>query len=136
MAIFDIIEYHDPTGQEMVHRFPEGGSGEFALGAQLVVREGQAAGFFRDGKALAGVGPGRHILSTQNIPLLTNLLSIPFGGKSPFRAEVDFVNMADFLDMKWGTSEPVTFRDKELGMVRLRAYGTYSMAVADPQQFV
>src|SRR5215212_4200597 len=136
MAIFDIIEFHDATGQQMVHRFPESGSGEFRLGSQLIVREGQAAVFFRDGKALDVFGPGRHTLSTQNIPLLTDLLSIPFGGKSPFRAEVVFVNLADFLDMKWGTSEPVTFRDKELGMVRLRAYGTYSMAVADPQQFV
>ena len=81
-------------------------------------------------------GPGRHTLSTQNIPLLANLISIPFGGNSPFRAEVVFVSMADFIDQKWGTPEPVAFRDTELGMVRLRAFGTYSMAVADPQQFV
>jgi membrane protease subunit (stomatin/prohibitin family) len=136
MAILDLIEFFDPTGRQIVHRVPEGGSGEFRLGSQLVVRESQTAVFFRDGKALDVFGPGRHTLSTANIPLLANLISIPFGGKSPFRAEVYFVNMADLLDMKWGTTEPVTFRDAEFGMVRLRAYGTYAMAVADPQLFV
>jgi len=136
MAILDVIEFLDPTGTQMVHRVPEGGSGDFRLGSQLVVRESQAAVFFRDGKALDVFGPGRHTLSTMNIPLLTGLLSLPFGGTSPFRAEVDFVNLADFIDMKWGTMEPVTFRDSQFGMVRLRAFGTYSMAIADPQLFV
>jgi membrane protease subunit (stomatin/prohibitin family) len=135
MAI-DVIEFLDPTGTQIVHRVPEGGSGDFRLGSQLVVRESQAAVFFRDGKALDVFGPGRHTLSTMNIPLLTGLLSLPFGGTSPFRAEVDFVSMADFIDQKWGTMEPVTFRDSQFGMVRLRAFGTYSMAVADPQLFV
>lgn len=136
MAVLDVIEFLDPTGQQMIHRVPEGGSGEFKLGSQLVVRESQAAVFFRDGKALDVFGPGRHTLSTANIPLLTGLLSIPFGGKSPFRAEVIFVNMTDFINMKWGTMEPVTFRDSEFGMVRLRAFGTYAMNIADPQLFV
>ncbi len=136
MAILDVIEFLDPTGKQIVHRVPEGGSGEFRIGSQLVVRESQVAVFFRDGKSLDVFGPGRHTLSTQNIPILTNLLSIPFGGTSPFRAEVIFVNIADLIDMKWGTMEPVTFRDSEFGMVRLRAYGTYAMAVADPQLFV
>jgi len=72
----------------------------------------------------------------MNIPLLTGLLSLPFGGTSPFRAEVIFVSLADFIDMKWGTMEPVTFRDSEFGMVRLRAFGSYAMAIADPQLFV
>ena len=136
MAILDVIEFLDPTGQQIVHRVPEGGSGEFRLGSQLVVRESQVAVFFRDGKALDVFGAGRHTLSTQNIPLLANLISIPFGGTSPFRAEVDFVSMVDFIDQKWGTPQPVVFRDKDFGMVQLRANGTYSMAVADPQQFV
>ncbi len=136
MAILDVVEFLDPTGRQIVHRVPEGGSGEFRLGSQLVVRESQAAVFFRDGKALDVFGPGRHTLSTMNIPLLANLISLPFGGKSPFRAEVIFVNLADLLDMKWGTMEPVTFRDSEFGMVRLRAFGTYAMAVNDPQLFV
>src|SRR6478609_827475 len=136
MAILDVVEFLDPTGRELVHREPPYGSGDFKLGSQVIVRESQVAVFFRDGKALDVLGPGRHTLSTQNIPLLSRIINMPFGGNSPFKAEVYFVNMADILDMKWGTSEPVVFRDSELGMVRLRAFGTYSLAVADPQQFV
>ena len=134
--IFDIIEYLDPSGREMVHRIPESGSGDFRLGSQLIVRESQAAVFFRDGKALDTFAAGRHTISTANIPLLINLISIPFSGQTPFKAEVYFVNMKEFLDQKWGTPEPIALRDKELGLVRLRAFGTYSMQVSDPQLFV
>jgi len=134
--VFDVIEYLDPSGREIVHRVPERGSGDFRLGSQLIVRESQNAVFFRDGKALDTFGPGRHTISTANIPLLVGLISIPFGGETPFKAEVYFVNMKEFLDQKWGTPEPIPLRDKELGLVRLRAFGTYSMEVADPQLFV
>jgi membrane protease subunit (stomatin/prohibitin family) len=136
MAILDLIEYPNERGGELVHRVPESGSGEFRLGSQLVVRESQRAVFFRDGKALDVFGPGRHTISTNNIPLLTGLLGLPFGGDSPFRAEVYFVSMREFTDMKWGSQQPLVYRDTELGMVRLRAFGTYSMKVADPQVFV
>lgn len=136
MAILDLIEFPDESGQEMVHRVPEYGSGEFRLGSQLVVRESQAAIFFRDGKALDVFGAGRHTLSTNNIPILSSLFGIPFGGKSPFRAEVYFVSLREFVDMKWGTPQPILFRDTDFGMVRLRAFGTYSMQIADPQLFV
>src|SRR5947209_8668159 len=98
MAILDVIEYLDASGHELVHRVPEFDSGEFRLGSQCVVREGQAAVFFRDGKALDTLGPGRHTLSTENIPILTRLISLPFGGRSPFRAEVYFVNLREFVD--------------------------------------
>jgi membrane protease subunit (stomatin/prohibitin family) len=134
--IFDIIEWFDPTGREMVHKIPEVGSGDFRLGSQLIVRESQNAVFFRDGKALDTFGPGRHTIETANIPLLVNLIGIAFSGKTPFKAEVYFVNMREFLDQKWGTAEPLALRDKDLGMVRLRAFGTYSMQVKDPQLFV
>ncbi|MEA2528036.1 MAG: hypothetical protein QOF73_5263 [Thermomicrobiales bacterium] len=136
MAIIDLIEHPDERADELVHRVPEYGSGEFRLGSQLVVRESQRAVFFRDGKALDVFGPGRHTLSTNNIPLLTGLIGIPFGGKSPFTAEVYFVSMREFTDMKWGTPQPLVFRDQDFGMVRLRAFGTYSMRVADPQLLV
>jgi membrane protease subunit (stomatin/prohibitin family) len=106
------------------------------LGAQLIVQESQSAVFFRDGKALDTFGPGRHTLTTNNIPLLTRLLSIPFGGTSPFQASVLFVARNTFQDLKWGTKEPIAFRDTELRMVRLRAFGKYSMRIADPQLFV
>lgn len=136
MAILDLIEYPNEASNELVHRIPENDSGEFRMGSQLVVRESQQAVFFRDGKALDVFGPGRHTLSTNNIPLLTGLLGLPFGGDSPFRAEVVFVSMREFTDMKWGSAQPLVYRDTDLGMVRLRAFGTYSMRVGDPQLFV
>lgn len=136
MAILDLIEYPNEGTDEIVHRIPEVGSGEFRLGSQLVVREGQRAVFVRDGKALDVFGPGRYTLSTNNLPFLTGLIGLPFGGKSPFTAEVYFVSMREFTDMKWGTPQPLVYRDSDLGMVRLRAFGTYSMRVADAQLFV
>lgn len=136
MAILDLIEHPDEYANEIVHRVPESGSGEFRLGSQLVVRASQRAVFFRDGKALDVFGPGRHTLSTNNLPLLTGLLGLPFGGRSPFTAEVYFVSMREFTDLKWGTAQPLVYRDSELGMVRLRAFGTYSLRVADPQLLV
>jgi len=96
--IFDVIEYNDPSGKEIVHRIPERGSGDFRMGSQLVVRESQAAVFFRDGKAVDTFEAGRHTITTNNIPLLTGLISLPFGGETPFKAEVYFVNMREFLD--------------------------------------
>jgi membrane protease subunit (stomatin/prohibitin family) len=136
VAIIDVIEYPNEGSGELVHREPEDSSGEFRLGSQLIVRESQRAVFFRDGKALDVFGPGRHTLSTNNIPLLTGLLGLPFGGESPFKAEVFFVSMREFTDMKWGSAQPLVYRDTDFGMIRLRAFGTYSIRVADPQVLV
>jgi membrane protease subunit (stomatin/prohibitin family) len=132
----EVIEHHDPTGEEIVYRFPQVGSAEMKMGALLVVHEVQEAVMYRDGKALDVFGPGRHTLTTQNIPMLTRVLAIPFGGTSPFRVAVVYVNKRTFLDQKWGTREPVVFRDGELGMVRLRAFGNYAYRIADSQLFV
>jgi membrane protease subunit (stomatin/prohibitin family) len=132
----EVIECLDRSPETIVSRFPEAGSAEIKLGAQLVVRESQAAIFFRDGRALDTFGPGRHTLSTLNIPLLTKALSLPMGGKSPFRAEVCFVNLKTFVNQKWGTMEPILFRDSELQMVRLRAFGMYSFRISHPQVFL
>ncbi|MGQ9467275.1 MAG: SPFH domain-containing protein [Anaerolineae bacterium] len=134
--IFDVIELPDEMAGDIVRRFPEQGSGDFRIGSQVIVRESQAAVFFRDGKALDVFGPGRHTITTANIPLLVNLIGKAFSGETPFKAEVYFVSTREFLDMKWGTPEPITIRDAVLRMARLRAFGTFAMQVAEPQLFV
>ncbi|MEA2625540.1 MAG: hypothetical protein QOD06_1585, partial [Candidatus Binatota bacterium] len=132
----EIIEWFDANGVEIAHRIPEGGSGETKFGAQLVVRENQAAVFFRDGKGLDVFGPGRHTLTTLNLPILTKILSLPWGFQSPFRCETYFVNLKVFTNMRWGTKDPVAFKDRELGLVRLRAFGAFTMRVTQPLLFV
>ena len=136
-ALFlEVLEWFDSTGQEIAHRIPEGGSGEIKYGAQLTVRESQAAVFFYQGKAYDAFGPGRHTLQTANIPIVTRLLSLPWGMTSPLRAEVVFVNLKLFPDLKWGTRDPVAFKDSELGLVRLRAHGMYNLSVVQPVLFI
>ena len=106
------------------------------LGTQLIVQDSQNAAFYRDGKILDVFGPGRHTLTTENIPLLTKLISLPFGGTSPFQAQVYFIAMKKFIDLKWGTKSPINFRDAELNYVQLRASGKFSIRVKDPRQFM
>lgn len=136
MALMNLIEFVDQAGNEMVHRIPEQGSGEFKIGSQLIVRENQWAVFYRDGKALDVFGPGRHTLTTMNIPLVTAVLSAPLFGDSPFRSEAYFVNQSVFTDLKWGTAEPILFRDSEFKMIRLRSHGIYTLQIVDPKLFV
>ncbi|RKX61415.1 MAG: SPFH domain-containing protein [Thermodesulfobacteriota bacterium] len=132
----EVLEWFDQTGTEISHRLPEIGSGEFKLGAQVIVRDSQAAVFYSSGVACDAIGPGRHTLSTMNIPLLTKLLSLPWAFTSPIRAEVYFVNLKVFNNLKWGTRDPVAFRDKEFGLVRLRAHGICNIQVSQPVLFV
>ncbi len=132
----DVIEFMDETESEMVHRVPDRGPGDFRMGSQVIVRESQVAVFFRDGKALDTFGPGRHTITTGNMPLVVDFLKLGTSGKTPFQAEVYFVSTRQFLDQKWGTPEPIALRDSDFGIVRLRAFGTYAMQINDPQLFV
>ena len=134
--IIDVIEAPNQQKDEMVRRVPEYGSGDFRFGSQVIVREFQSAVFFRDGKAYDTFGAGRHTITTANAPLLSDLIGKVTGGRTVFTAEVYFVNMREFLDEKWGTAEPIPLRDSDLGLVRLRAFGTYSLQVSDPALFV
>ncbi len=136
--VFDVIEHSDEMRDEIVHRFPETGPGDFRVGSQVIVREAQAAVFFRDGKALDVFGPGRHTITTANIPLLIDLLGKAFNDRSPFTAEVYFVSMREFANEKWGTPQPIVVRNRGmgLGVALLQGFGTYSFQVSDPQQFV
>lgn len=136
-ALFlEVIEWLDPTGQEIAHRVPQEGSGEIKYGAQLTVRESQAAVLYYQGRAYDPFGPGRHTLKTANVPILTKVLSIPWGMTSPLRAEVVFTSTKIFPDLKWGTRDPVAFKDSQLGLVRLRAHGMFSLSVVQPVLFI
>lgn len=134
--LIEIIEWVDPTGDEMIHRIPQEGSADFKLGAQVIVRDSQMAIFFYNGHACDTFTTGRHTLSTLNIPILTRLLAFPFAFNSPFRAEVYFINQKVFTDLKWGTKQPVAFRDAKLGLIRLRGHGAYTMKIVNPTVFL
>jgi excisionase family DNA binding protein len=136
--VFDVVEYPNEMKDEIVHRIPEQGAGDFRIGSQVIVRESQSAVFYRDGKALDTFGPGRHTITTANIPVLIDVIGRAFSDRSPFTAEVYYVSMREFVDQKWGTPQPIIVRNPgmALGVALLQGYGTYGFQVSDPQQFV
>src|SRR5260221_2278107 len=136
--IFDVIEYPNEMKDEIVHRFPESGIGDYRVGSQVIVREAQAAVFFRDGNALDVFRGGRHTIATANIPKTSDFIGKAFNDRTPFPAEVYFVSMKEFASEKWGTPQPIIVRNAGmgLGVALLQAFGTYSFQVKDPQQFV
>lgn len=136
IVFLEAIEWFDETGQEMLHRLPEHGSGEIKFGAQLTVRDSQAGVLFYQGRACDAFGPGRHTLKTGNIPILTKILSAPWAMTSPLRAEVYLVNLKVFTNLKWGTRDPVAYRDSELGLIRLRAHGMFNIRIVQPVLFI
>ena len=133
--LIDVIEWTDSSSNTMVHKYDMNGK-EIMMGAQLTVRESQAAVFVNEGQMADVFGPGRYELQTSNMPIMTALKSWKYGFNSPFKSDVYFVNTKQFLDRKWGTSNPVMMRDAEFGMIRLRAFGIYSFKVTDPATFL
>src|SRR4051812_37961370 len=131
----EVIEWLDDSGNTLVYRFPVAGQ-EIKNGAQLIVRESQAAVFVFEGQVADVFTPGKYTIDGGNTPILSKLGAWKYGFNSPFKSEVYFVNTKQFTDMKWGTSNPVMLRDADFGIVRLRAFGAYSLRVADPSEFI
>ncbi len=131
----DIIEWLDNSNDTIAYRF-ERFQNEIKMGANLVVRPGQKAVFVNEGQVADVFDPGTHVLSTQNLPVLSTLQGWKFGFNSPFKAEVYFFSTRIFTNQKWGTANPIMMRDAEMGPVRLRAFGSYSIRVNDPQHML
>lgn len=131
----EVIEWLDPSQDTLLYRFPVAGQ-EIKNGAQLIVRESQAAVFVFEGQVADVFTPGKYEIDGGNTPILTKLGAWKYGFNSPFKSEVYFVNTKQFTDMKWGTSNPVMLRDADFGIVRLRAFGAYSLRVSDPAEFI
>jgi membrane protease subunit (stomatin/prohibitin family) len=129
--LIDIIEWLDDSRDTIVWRFPRY-ENEIKMGARLTVRESQAAVFVNEGQIADAYPPGMYTLQTQNMPIMSTLKGWKYGFQSPFKAEVYFVNTRQFTDMKWGTQNPIIVRDAEFGMVRLRAFGAFSVRVVNP----
>src|ERR671916_1272073 len=131
----EVIEWLDDSGNTILYRFPVAGQ-EIKNGAQLIVRESQVAVFVFEGQVADVFTPGRYTIDGGNTPILSKLGAWKYGFNSPFKSEVYFVNTRQFTDLKWGTPNPVMMRDTDFGMVRLRAFGIYSIRVADPQALI
>lgn len=131
----EIIEWVDDSRDTMVYRFPVYAK-EIKNGAKLVVREGQAAVFIREGQLADVKFPGMYTLDTKNLPILSTLLGWKYGFESPFKCEVYFVATRLFTDLKWGTQNPIMMRDQDFGVVRLRAFGSYALKIGEPGTFI
>lgn len=133
--LIDVIEWTDDSSDTLVHKYDMNGK-DIMMGAQLTVRESQAAVFVDEGRLADVFGPGRYELTTRNLPVMTSLRAWKFGFNSPFKSDVYFVSTRQFMDRKWGTANPVMMRDSELGMIRIRAFGSFAFRVKDPAAFM
>ncbi len=131
----DVIDWTDDSHDTMVYRFNRQGN-EIKYGAKLIVRASQVAIFVNEGQIADVLSAGTYELETKNIPILTSLKHWDHGFDSPFKAEVYFLNTKRFIDLKWGTKNPITVRDREFAMVRLRAFGSYEIRINDPKVFM
>jgi excisionase family DNA binding protein len=133
--LIEILEFNDDSRDVISWRFPDNDR-EIKWGAQLIVRESQTAQFVYLGQFGDTFGPGKHTLTTDNIPVLSTLKGWKYGFESPFKADVYFINIRLFTGNKWGTSNPVMMRDQDFGIIRLRAFGTYDFRVVEPRLFL
>ena len=136
MALIDRIKYdgYQDGSPWLIHKY---NGEEFVLGSQLVVNQGQEALFFKGGKALDLFGAGTHTLHSGNLPLLNKLVNLPFGGKTPFTAEVYYINKTSRLDMNWGTQNPFQLEDPKYGLIlSIRSHGKYGLRILDSRMFV
>lgn len=134
--LLKVIEYKNENKEQIVYRYPLTDRDEIMTSSTLVVRESQAAIFVHKGQIADVFTAGTYKLSTENIPFLTKLLSLPTGFESPIKAEVYYVDLRQFTGLKWGTQNPVMMRDNDFGNIRVRGFGIYSFKVEDPKQFL
>jgi excisionase family DNA binding protein len=133
--ILEIVEWNDDSRDTLSFRFPDDDK-EIKRGAQLIVRESQTVQFLYLGEFGDTFGPGKHTLTTDNIPILTKLKSWKYGFESPFKADIYYLITRVFTGNKWGTSNPVMLRDSDFGVVRARAFGTYDFHIVEPKLFL
>ena len=133
--LIEVIEWTDDSRDTLSYRWPDEDK-EIKNGAQLIVRESQQVQFVAAGQFADLFNPGKHTLSTENIPILSTILGWKYGFQSPFKCDVYYLNTRLFTGNKWGTSNPVMMRDQDFGVVRLRAFGTYDFRIVDAPKFL
>lgn len=136
--IIDVIDHVNIADEELTYREPQQGSGDWRMGSQVIVGESQAAVFVRSGEVLDALGPGRHTLSTANLPILSGLIGLATSGRTPFTADLYFVNLKDLPQVGWGTNPPIVMETpgRGLGVVLLITHGVIDIGIDDPVRFV
>ena len=133
----DVIEYKDENSKTIIKKYIRvKDDDEIKWGAKVIVREGQVAVFLKGGKFTDVLGPGTHTLSTENLPILSKIMAVPYALNSPLKADVFFVSTKQFINQNWGTKNPVIVRDKEFDIVRIRAFGNYAFRIIEPKKFM
>lgn len=133
----DVIEYKDENSKTIIKKYIRvKDDDEIKWGAKVIVREGQVAVFLKGGKFTDVLGPGTHTLSTENLPVLSKIMAVPYALNSPLKADVFFVSTKQFINQNWGTKNPVIVRDKEFDIVRIRAFGNYAFRIIEPKKFM
>lgn len=136
--IIDVIDHTNVANDELAYREPQQGSGDWRMGSQVIVGESQSAVFVRSGEVLDALGPGRHTLSTANLPILSGLIGLATSGRTPFTADLYFVNLKDMPQVGWGTNPPIVMETpgRGMGVVLLQGFGVIDIGVDDPVRFV